>query len=199
MLALTVLPCADPAGADALPALSGPVILTATGLDPAIFPGGRAEFDLPMLKALGAETITTTSIWTEGAHAYTGVPLARMMAYLHATDARFSLHALNDYVIELPATAEAAEAPRAGTTQTPAENSSAAGDAAVDATVTATAPRTESDTVPILAYAMDGAPMLVRDKGPIWVIYPYDEGARYRTDTVYARSVWHLDRIDVLR
>ncbi len=52
---------------------------------------------------------------------------------------------------------------------------------------------------PLLAFEMDGAPMSVRGKGPIWVIYPYDAGPQYRTDTSFARSVWQLDRIDVLR
>ncbi|OZA14153.1 MAG: hypothetical protein B7Y02_04980, partial [Rhodobacterales bacterium 17-64-5] len=53
--------------------------------------------------------------------------------------------------------------------------------------------------VPILAYEMDGAPMNVRDKGPIWVIYPYDDDSAWRTGTTYARSVWQLDRIDAKR
>ena len=41
--------------------------------------------------------------------------------------------------------------------------------------------------------------MSVREKGPIWVIYPYDHDADYRTDTIFSRSIWQLDRIDVLR
>lgn len=167
-LALAVLICGGPGQADGLPVLSGPVILTATGLDPAVFPGGQVEFDLAMLKSLGAETITTTSIWTDGDHAFTGVPLAEMIRYLHAEKAKLSLHALNDYAVEIPP--------------------------AADDPVQA-----ESDKAPILAYEMDGAPMPVRDKGPVWVIYPYDESPIYRTDTVYTRSVWQLDRIDVLR
>ena len=52
---------------------------------------------------------------------------------------------------------------------------------------------------PILAYRMDDQPMSVRDKGPIWVIYPFDAGPQFRTDTIYSRSIWQLDRIDVLR
>jgi hypothetical protein len=52
---------------------------------------------------------------------------------------------------------------------------------------------------PILAYWFDGAPMSVRDKGPVWLIYPYDSDAQYRTDTTFARSIWQLDRIEVLR
>lgn len=55
-----------------------------------------------------------------------------------------------------------------------------------------------TDHAPVLAYAMDGKPMSVRDKGPIWLIYPYDEAAEYRTDTIFARSIWQLDRIEVL-
>ena len=52
---------------------------------------------------------------------------------------------------------------------------------------------------PILAYEMDGATMSVRDKGPLWVMYPFDDGVEYRTDTNFSRSSWQLDRIDVLR
>ena len=56
-----------------------------------------------------------------------------------------------------------------------------------------------TEAAPILAYEMDGTAMTVRDKGPIWVMYPFDDGAEYRTDTLYSRSIWQLDRIDVLR
>jgi hypothetical protein len=61
-------------------------------------------------------------------------------------------------------------------------------------------PATEtSEIAPLLAYAMDDAPMPVREKGPLWVIYPYDADAEFRTDITYSRSIWQLDRIDVLR
>lgn len=52
---------------------------------------------------------------------------------------------------------------------------------------------------PIIAYLMDGAEMSVRDKGPLWVIYPYDSNADYRTEVVYSRSIWQLDRIEVVQ
>ena len=48
---------------------------------------------------------------------------------------------------------------------------------------------------PILAYEMDGAPMSRRDKGPLWIVYPYDADPAFRTETVYARSIWQLDEI----
>jgi hypothetical protein len=51
---------------------------------------------------------------------------------------------------------------------------------------------------PIIAYAMDGSAMSVRDKGPLWIIYPYDASEDYRTEVVYSRSIWQLNRIEVL-
>lgn len=51
---------------------------------------------------------------------------------------------------------------------------------------------------PIIAYMMDGKPMSVRDKGPLWLIYPYDSNADYRSEVVYSRSIWQLDRIEAV-
>ena len=50
---------------------------------------------------------------------------------------------------------------------------------------------------PMLAYDRNGGPMSVRDKGPLWVVYPYDAGEEYRTEVIYSRSIWQLDRIVV--
>lgn len=52
---------------------------------------------------------------------------------------------------------------------------------------------------PILAYEMDGKVMSRREKGPLWVIYPYDASADYRTEVIYSRSIWQLDRMHVLK
>lgn len=52
------------------------------------------------------------------------------------------------------------------------------------------------DDGPLLAYLMNGEPMSVRDKGPVWLVFPYDQNADYRTEQTYARSIWQLDRID---
>lgn len=51
---------------------------------------------------------------------------------------------------------------------------------------------------PIVAYRMNGDIMSVRDKGPLWIVYPYDSDADYRTEVIYSRSIWQLDRIVVL-
>jgi hypothetical protein len=52
---------------------------------------------------------------------------------------------------------------------------------------------------PIIAYLMDGEEMSVRDKGPLWVIYPYDSEAAYRSEVVYSRSIWQLDRLEIVQ
>lgn len=59
-----------------------------------------------------------------------------------------------------------------------------------------------SDAVPdgpIIAYAMDGAPMSRRDKGPLWIIYPYSSGPTYQSEVIYSRSIWQLDRLTVVK
>lgn len=52
---------------------------------------------------------------------------------------------------------------------------------------------------PIVAYALNGEEMSVRDKGPLWVVYPYDSNAGYQSEVIYARSIWQLDRMTVER
>jgi hypothetical protein len=51
---------------------------------------------------------------------------------------------------------------------------------------------------PILAYAQNGERMSVRDKGPLWLLYPYDANPDYRTEVVYSRSIWQLVKIEVV-
>lgn len=51
---------------------------------------------------------------------------------------------------------------------------------------------------PIIAHRRNGEEMSIRDKGPLWIVYPYDRNADYRTEQVFARSIWQLDRIEVI-
>lgn len=51
---------------------------------------------------------------------------------------------------------------------------------------------------PIIAYKMNGNLMSVRDKGPLWVVYPYDRSSEYRTEVIYSRSIWQLDRLEIV-
>jgi hypothetical protein len=51
----------------------------------------------------------------------------------------------------------------------------------------------------IIAFMRNGSAMSVRDKGPLWIVYPFDEDARFRSEVYYSRSIWQLDRIHVTR
>lgn len=51
---------------------------------------------------------------------------------------------------------------------------------------------------PIIAYFVDDERLSVRDKGPLWIVYPYDQDKRYQTEIFYSRSIWQLDRIDLI-
>jgi len=44
----------------------------------------------------------------------------------------------------------------------------------------------------VLARLQNGEPMRVRDKGPLFIVYPYDTDAKLRSDRYYARSAWQL-------
>jgi hypothetical protein len=50
---------------------------------------------------------------------------------------------------------------------------------------------------PIVAYRMNSRPMSVREKGPLWIIYPYDDKSQYQSERYYSRSIWQLTSIDV--
>lgn len=50
---------------------------------------------------------------------------------------------------------------------------------------------------PIIAYLRNGEPMSVRDKGPLWIVYPYDADTKYQAEAIYSRSIWQLNRIEV--
>lgn len=52
---------------------------------------------------------------------------------------------------------------------------------------------------PIIAYHMDGEPMSLRDKGPLWIMYPFDTNPDYRSEVIYSRSIWQLNHIEVTR
>jgi len=50
----------------------------------------------------------------------------------------------------------------------------------------------------LLARLLDDRPMPVRDKGPLLIIYPFDQHATLRTSVYYSRCVWQLKAIEVL-
>ncbi|MFN4153079.1 MAG: molybdopterin-dependent oxidoreductase [Paracoccaceae bacterium] len=54
------------------------------------------------------------------------------------------------------------------------------------------------DNGPLLAFRMDGKNLSPRDKGPLWMIYPYDLNPAYKNEVSYSRSIWQLTVIEVL-
>lgn len=52
---------------------------------------------------------------------------------------------------------------------------------------------------PIVAYERNGAVMSLRDKGPLWIVYPFDSDPAYQTEAIYSRSIWQLEEITVTK
>ena len=113
------------------------------------------------LREIATQNIITTTIWTEGAHEFSGVPLHSLLKHLDVTGTTIEAIALNDYSVDIPVS----DAREGG---------------------------------PIVAFAIDGQPIPRREKGPLWIIYPFDQSPEFRTETVYSRSIWQLNRLNIM-
>lgn len=49
----------------------------------------------------------------------------------------------------------------------------------------------------VLAYARDGQGMPVRDKGPLWIIYPLDDHPELKNEDTHSKMIWQVRRLDV--
>ena len=49
----------------------------------------------------------------------------------------------------------------------------------------------------LLALKRNGSYMAVRDKGPLFIVYPYDSSADLRSQKYYSRSAWQVARLAV--
>jgi len=49
----------------------------------------------------------------------------------------------------------------------------------------------------ILAHQMDGKTLTAKDKGPLFVVYPYDSKAELQAVRFYERSIWQLKALRV--
>ncbi|WP_374654143.1 molybdopterin-dependent oxidoreductase [Dongia sp.] len=146
---------------DPLPAPQGPVLLTVAGkIAIGNTPGGRAEFDLDMLRALPRSGFATSTIWTDGVQRFEGVLVADLLARLGATASEIDATAANDYEIRFPA----ADATEHGA---------------------------------LIAYAANGAPLPDDNKGPLWIVYPYDRDEALRSERFISQSVWSLETMTV--
>lgn len=48
---------------------------------------------------------------------------------------------------------------------------------------------------PIIATRINDQHYGLREKGPFWLVFPYDRDKRYRTETVMSYSIWQLTEI----
>ncbi|MEE1655926.1 molybdopterin-dependent oxidoreductase [Microvirga sp. CF3062] len=135
-------------------------ILTISGKISATNKDGTAQFDRPMLEALGMVKIETTTPWHEGKNTFEGISLDKLMQHVGATGQRVVVVALNDYTTDIPV-------------------------------------EDFRKFNVILALKRNGDYMSVRDKGPLFIIYPYDSNPDLKSQTYYARSAWQVARIDV--
>lgn len=138
----------------------GRVILTIGGRIGVTNAEGEAQFDRPMLEALGLESFTTRTPWHEGPVTFEGVRMARLTERVVARGTTLTATALNDYSTEIPI----ADFARFGT---------------------------------LLALKRDGQYMPVRDRGPLFIVYPYDSSPELSVRLYYARSAWQVARMVV--
>jgi hypothetical protein len=47
-----------------------------------------------------------------------------------------------------------------------------------------------------IAYLANSKPMKIRDKGPLWILYPFGENEELEIDTYHNRSIWQLKLIE---
>ena len=51
----------------------------------------------------------------------------------------------------------------------------------------------------ILATSMNGSRMSVRDKGPLFLVYPFDKRPDLYTERYFSRSIWQIEKFEVVR
>jgi hypothetical protein len=49
----------------------------------------------------------------------------------------------------------------------------------------------------LMAHSINGKSLSVRDKGPLFVIYPFDTDAELRSPVYYNRSIWQLQALEI--
>ncbi|MCC0028935.1 MAG: molybdopterin-dependent oxidoreductase [Brucellaceae bacterium] len=51
----------------------------------------------------------------------------------------------------------------------------------------------------LLAYEINGKRLTLRSKGPVWVVYPFDDHPEIEDQLREARSVWQVGEVEVLQ
>jgi hypothetical protein len=48
----------------------------------------------------------------------------------------------------------------------------------------------------LIASQVDGKPIPIRARGPLWIVYPFDSKPAFRSELFYSRSIWQLRRLE---
>jgi hypothetical protein len=48
----------------------------------------------------------------------------------------------------------------------------------------------------LLAYRFNGEAMTVRNKGPLWIVFPFDANPELKSERFYSKSVWQLKSLE---
>ncbi|NBB84296.1 MAG: molybdopterin-dependent oxidoreductase [Alphaproteobacteria bacterium] len=163
-----LLAVAPAASAAATERPTGRVVLTVTGAIGVTNAEGDIRFDRAMLDALPQTSITTSTPWTEGTPTFTGVALADLLDAVGVETGDDT--AVAGMVLHVTALNDySADIPVADALAWPV----------------------------VLASRIDGEPMAVRDKGPLWVIYPLADHPELRASATEAKMVWQVATIAV--
>ena len=49
----------------------------------------------------------------------------------------------------------------------------------------------------IVALKANGKYLRIRDKGPLWVVYPWDDHEELRSEDIFAKSIWQLKELKI--
>jgi hypothetical protein len=49
----------------------------------------------------------------------------------------------------------------------------------------------------LIASRVDGRQLTVREKGPLWIVYPFDSSPKLNSGVYHGRSVWQLARLEI--
>jgi hypothetical protein len=157
--------------------------------------------------ALGLSFCLTTLAWADDFTAPKGEVLLTIKGSIAATNLGDSLQLDQDQLAALPQTSFTTSTTWTSGTPTfqgvllkdliaavGATGKTITLKAANDYAITLTTDDVKQDA-PLLAYLMDGKTMSLREKGPVWMVYPYDQNDAYRTEETYSRSIWQLTEI----
>lgn len=139
---------------------TGRVILTISGNITKTNNGDNADFDLDMLHALGTQSMSVTTSWTDGTQEFRGVLMRDLMAAIGAKGKTVEAIALNDYTFTIDIE---------DFWQYPV----------------------------IVATELNGKILKIRDKGPLWIIYPLDTFTKEQKINIEHRMVWQLRQLIV--